>query len=139
MLLGLHKLRAIGVQRCTLRTNSKVVARQIEKECIARQPTLQRYLALVRRMENYFKGFTVQYIERTKTIEADELAKAAARNTLMPADVFFQVLKPASIKTVLLEPRIINIIEGEDWRSPIMAYLYHYYEPHSKNEQIKMQ
>jgi hypothetical protein len=40
-----------------------VVARQIKKECIEREPTLERYLALVRRMENYFKGFTVEYIE----------------------------------------------------------------------------
>jgi hypothetical protein len=62
-LLGLHKLRVIGVQRCTLRAYSKVVAGQIEKECIAREPTLERYLALVKRMENYFKGFTVEYIE----------------------------------------------------------------------------
>jgi hypothetical protein len=28
-----------------------VVAEQIEKECIAREPTLEKYLALVRRME----------------------------------------------------------------------------------------
>jgi ribonuclease HI len=63
ILLGLHKLRAIGVQRCTLRTYSKVVAGPIEKECIAREPTLERYLALIRRMENYFKRFTVEYIE----------------------------------------------------------------------------
>jgi hypothetical protein len=40
-----------------------VVTGQIEKECIAREPTLERYLALVRRMENYFKGFTIEYIE----------------------------------------------------------------------------
>jgi ribonuclease HI len=32
ILLGLHKLRAIGVQRCTLRTDTKVVAGQKEKE-----------------------------------------------------------------------------------------------------------
>jgi ribonuclease HI len=38
ILLGLHKLRAIGVQTCTLHTDSKVVAGQIEKECIAREP-----------------------------------------------------------------------------------------------------
>jgi ribonuclease HI len=36
ILLGLHKLRAIRVQRCVMRTNSKVVSSQIEKECIAR-------------------------------------------------------------------------------------------------------
>jgi ribonuclease HI len=53
ILLGLRKLRVIGVQRCILRTDSKVVAGQIEKECIAREPTLKKYLQLVRRMENF--------------------------------------------------------------------------------------
>jgi ribonuclease HI len=69
ILLGLHKLRATGVQRCTLRTYSKFVTGQIEKECIAREPTLKRYLTLVRRMERYLKGFTIEYIERAKNTE----------------------------------------------------------------------
>jgi ribonuclease HI len=55
ILLRLRKLRVIGVQRCILRTDSKAVAGQIEKECIVREPTLKRYLGMVRRMENYFK------------------------------------------------------------------------------------
>jgi hypothetical protein len=50
---------------------------------------LEMYLGLVRRMENYFKAFIVEYIEQNKNDEADELAKVAARNTPMPADVFF--------------------------------------------------
>jgi hypothetical protein len=40
-----------------------MVAGQIEKECIAREPTPERYLGLVKKMENYFKGFTIEYIE----------------------------------------------------------------------------
>jgi ribonuclease HI len=139
ILLGLHKLRVIGVQTCVLCTDFKVVSGQIEKECIAKQPTLEKYLALVRRMENYFKGLTVEYIERNKNTEADNLAKATAHNILMPADVFFQVLEDASVKTAVSKPRLINIIEGEDWRAPIMAYLLHYYEPDSPNGQISMQ
>jgi hypothetical protein len=98
-----------------------VVVRQIEKECIAREPTLEKYLGLIRKMENYFKGFTVEYIERNKNGEADEQAKAAARNTLMPTEVFFQELEDVSVKTVPLEPRAINVIEGDDWRSSIMV------------------
>jgi hypothetical protein len=66
ILLGICKLRAIGVQRCILHTDSKVVAGQKEKECIAREATLERYLGLVKRMENYFKEFIVEYIERNK-------------------------------------------------------------------------
>jgi hypothetical protein len=90
-------------------------------------------------MESYFKGFIVEYIERNKNTKADDLAKAVARNTLMPTDVFLQVLEDASVKTVLSEPRVINIIKGEDWRASIMAYLHHYYEPNSKIEKIRMQ
>jgi ribonuclease HI len=66
VLLGLHKLRALGVQHFIMKTDSKVVASQIEKECIARDETLERYLGIVRRMERFIKGFTVQHIERTK-------------------------------------------------------------------------
>jgi hypothetical protein len=66
----------MGVQCCTLKIDFKVIASQIEKECMARDETLERYLAVVQWMENFFKGFTVKHIERAKNIEADELAKA---------------------------------------------------------------
>jgi ribonuclease HI len=89
ILLGLRKLRAIGVQKCILCTDSNVVTRQIEKECIAREPILEKYLGLIRKMENYFREFTVEYIEQNKNCEADELAKATARNTPMLANIFF--------------------------------------------------
>jgi hypothetical protein len=72
--------------------------------------TLEKYLVLVRRMENYFKSFTVEHIDRNKNTEADELAKVAAHNTPLPADVFLQIISDASIKMIELEPRIINII-----------------------------
>jgi ribonuclease HI len=61
VLLGLHKLRAMGVQHCIMKIDSKVLASQIEKECIARDEALERNLAVVRRMENFFKGFTLQH------------------------------------------------------------------------------
>jgi hypothetical protein len=111
ILLGLRKLRAIGVQRCILCTDSKVVAWQIEKEYM--EPTIEKYLALVRRMENFFKGFTVEYIDRNKNSKA-ELAMAAARNIPLPTDVFIQTILDALVKTIEPEPRVINIIQGED-------------------------
>jgi hypothetical protein len=139
ILLGLRKLRVIGVQRCILRTDSKIVAGQIEKECIAREPTLEKYLALVKRIEFFFKGFTVEYVDKNRNTEADELAKAVGRNTPLSTNVFLQIILDASIKTIELEPRVINIIQAEDWRAPIMAYLHHYYEPNTTFEQIRMQ
>jgi hypothetical protein len=90
-----------------------VVARQIEIECITGEPTLEKYLALVRRMDNIFMGFTVEYIDRSKNVEADELSKTAAQNTPLPADVFLQIISYVSIKTI--EPELIVINKCEDW------------------------
>jgi hypothetical protein len=55
-----------------------------------------------------------EYIERTKNTEADELAKAITKKALLPPDVFFQVIEDPSIKTIETEPRMVNIIQGED-------------------------
>jgi hypothetical protein len=65
-------------------------------------------------LENYFKGFIVQYVERNKNTKANKLAKVVARNTPLLTDVFFQVIEDALVKTVEPEPKIINAIEGED-------------------------
>jgi hypothetical protein len=43
--------------------------------------------------ENYFRGFSVEHIDRSKNAEADELAKAVARKIALPPNVFFQTLK----------------------------------------------
>jgi hypothetical protein len=68
-LLGLRKLRVIGVQRCILHTYSKVVAGQIEKECIARESTLEKYLALVRRMEKNSRASLSSTLTETRTLK----------------------------------------------------------------------
>jgi hypothetical protein len=93
----------------------------------------------VRRIENHFKGFTVEYIERSKNTEADELVKATTHNTPLPTDIFLLVISDASIKTVESEPKTINLIQGEDWRAPIMAYLHHYYELDNTMKHTRMQ
>jgi hypothetical protein len=84
----------MGVQNCILKIDSKVIACQTEKEYMTRDASLEKYLAIIRRKENYFTGFIVEYIERTKSTEADEVAKAAARKTTLPQTCFS---KPSKI------------------------------------------
>jgi ribonuclease HI len=57
ILLGLHKLRSIGVQTCVLRTDWKVVSSQIEKECIVREPTLEKIFSPHQKDGESFQGF----------------------------------------------------------------------------------
>jgi ribonuclease HI len=77
IIVGLHKLRALGVTTSIVKTDSKVVADQIEKDYSAKEPVLIQYLAAIRSLEKQFKGFTLQHIERNKNKEANMLAKAA--------------------------------------------------------------
>jgi hypothetical protein len=60
--LGLSKAKALLARRLLIKIDSQVVAGQVEKEYIAREPELVRYLALVRALERRFQGFTLKYI-----------------------------------------------------------------------------
>jgi ribonuclease HI len=142
VILGLRKLRALGVTTCIINTDSKVVAGQVEKDYAAKDPALMQYLAAIRSLERQFKGFTLQHVDRAKNEEADALAKAAARGESLPSDVFFHVIgTPAvwSLEGLQITNdseghRIGNLIMTEDWRAPITLFLQGYYQPTDINE-----
>jgi ribonuclease HI len=98
VILGLHKLRALGVTTCIIRTDSKVVAGQIEKEYSAKDPALMQYLTAVRSLEKQFKGFTLQHVDRAKNEEANALAKAATKGEALPSDVFYHVIGTPAVR-----------------------------------------
>jgi ribonuclease HI len=131
VILGLHKLWALGVTTCIVRTESKVIAGQIKKEYSTKEPMLMQYLTIVHDLEKQFKGFTLQHVERNKNEEADALAKAAAKGKALPSDVFYHVIgTPADRNPEGLQitqdvegHRIVNLIMAEDWRAPITLYL----------------
>jgi ribonuclease HI len=131
VILGLRKLRALGITTCIVRTNSKVVAGQIEKDYAAKDPALMQYLAAIRSLERQFKGFTLQHVDRANNEEADALAKAAARGEALPSDVFYRVIgtpivrSPEGLQITNDSEghRIVNLIMTEDWRAPITLFL----------------
>jgi hypothetical protein len=51
VILGLRKLRALGVTTCIIKTDSKVVAGQVEKDYAAKDPALMQYVTVVRNLE----------------------------------------------------------------------------------------
>jgi hypothetical protein len=59
VILGLRKLRALGVTTCIIRTDSKVVTGQVEKDYAAKDPALMQYLAAIRSLGRQFKGFSL--------------------------------------------------------------------------------
>jgi ribonuclease HI len=77
LLLGLRKLKAMGIRRAVLKTDSQVISGHIDKSYKARDPKLEKYLDTVRRIEAYFEGFSVKNIPRGENEYADLLAKSA--------------------------------------------------------------
>jgi ribonuclease HI len=142
VILGLRKLRALGVTTSIVKTDSKVVVGQVEKEYSAKDLTLMQYLTAIRSLERQFNGFTLQHVDRARNEEANALAKAAARGETLPSDVFYHVIgtlavrNPEGLKVTndAEGHRIVNLIMTEDWRGPIKLFLEGYYHLSDVNE-----
>jgi ribonuclease HI len=142
VILGLRKLRALGVTTCIIKIDSKVVAGQVKKEYSEKDPALMQYLTAVRSLEKQFKGFTLQHVDRARNEEADALAKAATRGEALPSDVFYHVIGTLAVRNPeglqitndVEGHRIVNLIMTEDWRAPITLFLQGYYHPSNVNE-----
>jgi ribonuclease HI len=57
---GLQKLKAMGIRRAILKTDSQVISGHVDKSSKARDPNLEKYLDIVRRLEASFEGFSVK-------------------------------------------------------------------------------
>jgi hypothetical protein len=121
-----------------VKTDSKIVTGQIEKDCSVRDPVLLQYLSVVRSMEKQFKGFTLHHIERSKNEEADMIAKSAAKGDSIHSGVLFHMIDTPAMRNpeglqITDDPkgqRIVNLIMTKDWRAPITLYLEgHYHAP----------
>jgi ribonuclease HI len=122
LLLGLRKLRAMGIRRAILTTDSQVIAGHMDKSSKARDPKLERYLDTVRRLEASFKAFSVKNIPRGENEHADLLAKSAAQGLPLPSEVFFETMKAPSVE--LMERAVLTIspVHSEDWRTEIYIF-----------------
>jgi ribonuclease HI len=123
LLLGLRKLKAMGIRRAILKTDSQVISGHIDKSCKARDPKLEKYLDTVRRLEASFEGFFVKNIPRGENEHADLLAKSAAQGLPLPSEVFFETIRAPSVE--LLERAVLTIspVHSEDWRTEIISFL----------------
>jgi ribonuclease HI len=123
LLLGLRKLKAMGIRRVILKTDSQVISSHVDKSSKARDPKLERYLDTVRRLEASFEGFSVKNIPRGENEHADLLAKSAAHGLPQPSEVFFETIKAPSVE--LMERAVLTIspVYSEDWRTKIISFL----------------
>jgi ribonuclease HI len=123
LLLGLQKLKAMGIRRAILKTDSQVISGHIDKSSKARDPKLKKYLEAVRRLEASFEGFSVKNIPRGENELADLLAKSAAQGLPLPSEVFFETIKAPSVELMERAVLAISPVHSEDWRTEIISFL----------------
>jgi hypothetical protein len=115
LLLGLQKLKAMGIRRAILKTNSQVISGHVDKSSKARDPKLEKYLDAVERLEASFEGFSIKNIPRGENEHADLIAKSAPQGLPLPSEVFFETIKAPSVE--LMERAVLTIspVHSEDW------------------------
>jgi ribonuclease HI len=123
LLLGLQKLKAMGIRRTILKTDLQVISGHVDKSSKARDPKLEKYLDAVRRLEASFEGFSIKNIPRGENEHADLLAKSAAQGLPLPSEVFFETIKAPSIELKERAVLTISPIHSEDWRTEIISFL----------------
>jgi ribonuclease HI len=123
LLLGLRKLKAMGIRMAILKTDSQVISGHVDKSSKARDPKLEKYLDTVRRLEASFEGFSVKNIPRGENEHADLLAKSAAQGFPLPLEVFFETIKAPSVELMERVVLTISHVHSEDWRTEIISFL----------------
>jgi ribonuclease HI len=123
LLLGLRKLRAMGIRRVILKTDSQVISSHVDKSRKARDPKLEKYLDTVRRLEVSFEGFYIKNIPRGDNDHADLLAKSVAQGLPLPSKVCFETIKAPSVEFMERVVLVISPVHSEDWRTEIISFL----------------
>jgi ribonuclease HI len=123
LLLGLRKLKAMGIRRAILKTESQVISGHVNKSNNTRDLKLERYLDTVRRLEASFEGFSVKNIPRGENEHADLLAKSAAHGLPLSSEVFFETIKAPSVELMERAVLAISPVHSEDWRTKIISFL----------------
>jgi ribonuclease HI len=120
LLLGLRKLRAMGIRRAILKTDSQVISGHVDKSSKARDLKLEKYLDTVRRLEASFEGFSVKNIPRGENEHADLQAKSAAQGLPLPSEVFFEKIKTTSVELMERAVLVISPVHSEDLSHPVL-------------------
>jgi hypothetical protein len=112
-----------GIRRAILKSDPQVISGHIDKSSKARDPKLEKYLNVVRRMEASFEGFSVQNILRGENEHTNLLAKSATQGLPLPSKVFFETMKAPSVELMERAVLTISLVHSEDWRIEIVSFL----------------
>jgi hypothetical protein len=123
VLLGLRKLKAMGIRRAILKSDSKVITGHVDKSSKAKDHKLEKYLDTIQRMEASFKGFSVKNIPRGDNEKSRLVSQISGTGAPTPLEVIFKTLKAPSVELMERDVLTISPVHSEDWRTKIVSFL----------------
>lgn len=79
LIIALQEAVKTRVKEVTIYSDSELLVRQVNKIYRVKDDKLKQLYSLFENLKDYFKSFSIEYIERGKNKEADKLAAQAIR------------------------------------------------------------
>ncbi|GKD30878.1 reverse transcriptase domain-containing protein [Tanacetum coccineum] len=122
LIVGLRIVEQMGVKKLQANIDSRLVANQVYRTYIAKEPGMIKYLEKVRTLTSTFKEFSIKQVPRGENKKADALSKMASTSFAhLSKQVLVEELKEKSIN----EKEVLAVVEEErpTWMTPIHEYL----------------
>jgi ribonuclease HI len=96
---GLSIAVSLDVKRLMVYGDSWVVISQVNKDWDCSTDSMNRYCAVVRKLEDKFKGLEFHHVERDGNAASAALSKLGSSRAQVPPGVFVQEIKQPSVTT----------------------------------------
>ncbi|GJY34520.1 reverse transcriptase domain-containing protein [Tanacetum coccineum] len=118
LIAGLRIAEQMGVKNLQANVDSRLVANQVNRTYIAKEPGMIKYLEKAKTLTSTFKEFSIKQVPRGENKKADALSKMASTSFAhLRKQVLVEELKEKSID----EEEVLAVVEeeGHTWMTPI--------------------
>ncbi|XP_074342429.1 uncharacterized protein LOC141679980 [Apium graveolens] len=119
LIAGLKLARTLRIQNLKIYSDSQIVVKQTNGECIAKDSVLAKYQALVQSYLTSIPKIQVIQISREENSEADALSKLVQNSSDLDCSVYFEELQKPSTES----EEVMEIENSLNWMTPFINYL----------------
>ena len=125
ILTGLRLAKSMEAKKVLLKSDSKLVVRQIKGEYEAKEQRMQKYLKLMHQLIKDLEQMEFIQVPRSLNMEADEVARQASSEAVDdPLGIKIEVQKFPSIE----EFHTFAIQGSMSWTTPIISWMATYHQ-----------
>ena len=136
LVYGLELVKHLGVKLLKVRSDSKLIAKQVARRFEAQEPRMRANFDKASALSFQFQSFGIEQVLRELNKRADELAKGVALGEFERKTEIISVTEQSILNT----EQVCSINnESPSWMNHIVMYLLHRELPENKNEARNLQ